>query len=93
MTISGRAIGILAICVGLLLPVASCMATAGTYLPYQDPTPEMLKEQAETIARADVMNLRAMAVGALPFLTGVALLAYRAVRRRRRSATNDTERS
>ncbi|MEV3985926.1 hypothetical protein [Nonomuraea sp. NPDC049758] len=93
MTISGRTIGVLAICVGLLLPVASCMATAGTYLPYQDPTPEMLKEQAETIARADLMNFRAMTAGALLTLTGVALLAYRAVRRRWGSTTNDTERS
>ncbi|MEO3892646.1 hypothetical protein [Nonomuraea sp. B5E05] len=85
MTISGRMIGVLAICAGLLLPVASCMATAGTYLPYQDPTPEMLKEQAEAIARADLLNLRAMTAGTLLTLTGLALLAYGAVRRRRGS--------
>ncbi|NUW33872.1 hypothetical protein HTZ77_20905 [Nonomuraea sp. SMC257] len=83
MTISGGKIGVFAICVGLLLPVASCMATGGTYLPYQDPTPEMLSEHAEAVARADLMTLRAMAAGALLVLTGVALLAYKAVRRRR----------
>ncbi|MGW2216189.1 hypothetical protein ACWCSD_14475 [Nonomuraea sp. NPDC001684] len=69
------------------------MATAGTYLPYQDPTPEMLKEQAEAIARADLMNFRAMTAGALLTLTGVALLVYRTIRRRAGSTTNNTERS
>jgi hypothetical protein len=69
------------------------MATAGADLPYQDPTPEMLKEQAEAIARADLVNLRAMAAGSLLALTGVVLLAYGAVRRRRGSTTNNTGRS
>ncbi|MEV0198142.1 hypothetical protein [Nonomuraea sp. NPDC050691] len=81
--ISVRSIGVFAICVGLLLPVASCVATGGTYLPYQDPTPEMLRAHAEAVARADLMNLRAMAAGALLTLTGAGLLACRAVQRRR----------
>lgn len=65
------------------------MGAAGTYLPYQDPTPEMLREHAEAVARADLMNLRAMAAGALLTLTGTALLACTAVQRRRVQRTRD----
>ncbi|MGI5285777.1 hypothetical protein ACQEVF_20895 [Nonomuraea polychroma] len=92
MTISGRTIGVFAILVGLLLPVASCMATGGAYLPHQDPTPEIAKVYAEAVARADLINHGAVVAGALLTLTGVALIGYGVVQRRRvQRRTTQTE--
>ncbi|WP_283139576.1 hypothetical protein [Rhizohabitans arisaemae] len=82
MTITKRTVGAWAVCVGLFLPVIAFMVTSGTYLPYQDPTPEISKKYAEEVAYANLVNLVALSVGALLVGVGAALLVYARTKRR-----------
>lgn len=77
-----RVVGLALIAVGLLLPVAAEVTTAGTYLPYQDPPPELAQQYAHEVARADQLTHAALALGALLAFAGAALLMYTAVRHR-----------
>jgi hypothetical protein len=67
--------------VGAAIPVAIFTLTAGTSLPYQDPTPEMLAQQTREIAHASRMLAAGTAVGAVLIVAGIAVLV--AVGRRR----------
>jgi Mn2+/Fe2+ NRAMP family transporter len=60
--------------VGAAIPVAIVALTAGTSLPYQDPTPEMLAQQAREIAQANRMLAAGTVVGVALLGAGVAVL-------------------
>lgn len=71
------------VAIALLLPLAACVWTSGSYLPYQDPTPALAQKYADEVAQAD----REMAVsltvsGVLLCVGGAAIVgATRAGRR------------
>ncbi|MBB5829333.1 hypothetical protein [Micromonospora carbonacea] len=86
----------LALSVGILLLLAACLLpclplfqVAGMSLPYQDPTPELLRQHAANVAAAERRLAVCVAVaGALALLGLVALALAYAWRRRRPPATS-----
>jgi hypothetical protein len=78
-----RVVALAMIALGLVLPVAAFLLTAATYLPYQDPPPEIAQRYAEETARSDRLNHAALTAGAMLAGAGAALLIYLAVRRHR----------
>jgi hypothetical protein len=87
----------LAVTAAVLLLVVSCLVPcapfadyAATSLPYQDPTPEMLKKQAAEIAAAEHrLAIHAAIAGVLAVL-GLAALIYAWKNRRPRKADPET---
>jgi Ca2+/Na+ antiporter len=87
-----RIAGITMVALGAAIPVVVVALTAGTSLPYQDPTAAMLQQQAQDIARADRMLAAGAVVGSILILVGVALLVGVAVRGQRHMEDSDGDR-
>ncbi|MQA82850.1 MAG: hypothetical protein GEV10_31095 [Streptosporangiales bacterium] len=76
------AVGLVLLAVALVVPLGTLGALAGTSLPYQDPTPQLLDEQAARIASLQRdLAVRASISGIL--IAGSALTLVYARRRRR----------
>ena len=71
---TARIAGTAMVVIGAAIPVAIFAVTAGTSLPYQDPTPAMLAQQAREIAQANRMLAAGATVGAVLIVAGVAVL-------------------
>lgn len=79
------AIGLVLLAVAAVVPLGTLGALAGTSLPYQDPTPQLLEQQAARIASLQrELAVRASISGVL--LAGSALTLVHAWRRRRTTA-------
>ncbi|WP_433345876.1 hypothetical protein [Micromonospora sp. CA-111912] len=83
----------LAVAAGILLLVASCglpclpfLDLSAVSLPYQDPTPGMVEEQAEEIAAAEHRLAVYAVVAAVLAILGLAALIYAGKHRRPRKA-------
>lgn len=87
----------LAVAAGVLLIVASCLVPCAPFadyaadsLPYQDPTLEMLKKQAEQIAAAEHRLAVHAAIAGVLAVLGLAALIYAWRNRRPRKADPET---
>ncbi len=77
-------VGVLLLLASCLLPCLPLLQVAGTSLPYQDPTPEMLQQHAANVAAAERRLAVCAAVAAALALLGLAALVLAYVWRRRR---------
>jgi hypothetical protein len=71
-----RELGWLLVALSLVAPCATCGILSGVYLPYQDPTPEVLAQQAREIHQADVLTTVVGAIALVSLAAGVWLIVW-----------------
>jgi hypothetical protein len=77
-----RRLGLFLIVAAVTVPAWVLCMSSGTFIPYQDPTPEMQAQYAADVAAADRRLVISLIVGVLLLIAGMALLV-RAARRDR----------
>lgn len=78
------------IVVACALPLRTFLELSGTSLPYQDPTPDMVAEQAARIAALERALVFDLSIATLSASLGALAITYGLRRRRRRGAAPDT---
>jgi len=71
-----RELGWLLIAVALVRPCLASVPWAGAEMPFQDPTPEMLAQQAKDVRAAEALMLAGWAVGLCVLTAGVWLIVW-----------------
>ena len=71
-----RELGWVLVALSLVAPCVTCGILSGVYLPYQDPTPEMLAQQARDVHQADVVTALVGAIALVCLATGIWLIVW-----------------
>jgi hypothetical protein len=83
-----RYAGIALFVVAILLPCVPFMDVGGYSMPYQDPTPDMLKQQAADVAAAEHRLAVAITISGVLGVCGLIALIYARRQDRSRKASN-----